>query len=81
MLSFVTWKFGEEPTEHIKYIKSHWENLESHTRGFYTNDLFEEDQAAVDANYRGNYGGLLKIKNEYAPTNLLRLNANIVPTV
>lgn len=81
MLSFVTWKFGEEPTEHIKYIKSHWENLESHTRGFYTNDLFEEDQAAVDANYRGNYGRLLKIKNEYDPTNLLRLNANIVPTV
>ena len=35
----------------------------------------------VNANYQGNYERLVKIKNEYDPTNLFRLNANVKPTV
>jgi len=79
MLSFVTWKFGEDPTEHIKYIRANWEHLRAHTRGFYHNDLFDEDQAMINANYRGNFTRLLQIKREYDPTNLFRLNSNISP--
>ncbi len=79
MLSFVSWKFGEDGSEHVKYIKSHWANLEPHTRGFYTNDLFSESAELVNSNYRGNYPRLLKVKQQYDPTNLFRLNANIRP--
>jgi FAD/FMN-containing dehydrogenase len=77
MLSFVSWKFGEDGSEHVRYIKSHWAHMEPYTRGFYTNDLFSEGAAVINANYRGNYPRLLQIKQQYDPTNLLRLNANI----
>lgn len=79
MLSFVSWKFGEDGSEHVKYIKSHWAKMEPYTRGFYTNDLFSEDAPVINANYRGNYDRLLRLKQQYDPTNLFRLNANIRP--
>ena len=79
MLSFVSWKFGEDGAEHVRYIKSHWSRMESYTRGFYTNDLFEEGAKVINANYRENFPRLLKVKRAYDPTNLFRLNANINP--
>ena len=79
MLSFVSWKFGEDGSEHVRYIKSHWAHVEPYTRGFYTNDLFSEGAAVINANYRGNFPRLLRIKQQYDPTNLFRLNANIRP--
>jgi FAD/FMN-containing dehydrogenase len=79
LLSFVQWDFGTDPTEHIKYIKANWQHLESYTHGFYVNDALDESQAELNANYRGNYARLSKIKREYDPTNLFRLNANILP--
>jgi hypothetical protein len=77
MLSFVGWKHGDDPTEHINYIKSHWSTVEGFTHGFYSNDEFDQTQAQVNTNYRGNFERLLKIKQQYDPTNLFRLNANI----
>ena len=80
LLSFVNWKFGDDPTEHVNYIKAHWANIEPHTRGFYTNDMFDETAAEVNANYRGNFDRLVQVKRRYDPENLFRLNANISPT-
>ncbi|MGD8347222.1 MAG: FAD-binding oxidoreductase [Lysobacterales bacterium] len=79
MLSFVSWKFGEDGSDHVRYIKSHWANMEKYTRGFYTNDLFGEGQDVVNANYRGNFSRLVEIKKAYDPGNLFRLNANVKP--
>ncbi|HZD52136.1 MAG TPA: FAD-binding oxidoreductase, partial [Woeseiaceae bacterium] len=79
LLSFVRWDFGADPTEHIRYIKANWQHLEPYTQGFYVNDSFERSQAELNANYRGNYPRLSKIKRKYDPTNLFRLNANILP--
>lgn len=81
MLSFVSWKFGEDGSEHVKYIKAHWEFVSPYTRGFYTNDLFSESAAVINANYRENFPRLLQIKKQYDPTNLFRMNANIRPNV
>jgi hypothetical protein len=81
MLSFVSWKFGDDGSEHVRYIKSHWAHMEPYTRGIYTNDMFAEGQASINANYRGNYPRLVELKNRYDPTNLFRLNANVQPTV
>jgi len=79
MLSFVSWKYGEDGSDHVRYIKSHWANMEKYTRGFYTNDMFGEGQEVVNANYRDNFSRLVEIKKSYDPGNLFRLNANVKP--
>jgi hypothetical protein len=76
-LSFVSWKMGEVGTEHINYINSHWSPVEPLTTGFYVNDYFDQSQQQVNNTYRDNFPRLLKIKKEYDPKNLFRLNANI----
>ena len=72
---------GTDPSQHIAYIRQQWKSLEPHTRGFYANDFFDESQQEINANYRGNYLRLVNLKNQYDPTNLFRLNANVRPTV
>jgi len=77
LLSFVSWNTGEDGTEHVKYIKSHWSHVEALSTGFYVNDQYDESQEKVNQTYRENFPRLLKIKKAYDPTNLFRLNANI----
>ncbi len=77
MLSFVSWKVGTEGAEHVKYINSHQAHVDPYSTGFYVNDYFDHTQAEVNATYRENFPRLLKIKQQYDPTNLFRLNANI----
>jgi FAD/FMN-containing dehydrogenase len=79
MLSFVSWKTGEDSEEHVKYINSHWSNAAPFTTGFYVNDYFDQTQDMVNRTYRDNFPRLAKIKKHYDPTNLFRLNANIRP--
>jgi FAD/FMN-containing dehydrogenase len=82
MLANVGWRFGEEPAEHIEWVRQYWEGLERYTYGFYVNDLDPDaTAAAIQANYRQNIERLVAVKNSYDPANLFRLNANIKPTV
>jgi FAD/FMN-containing dehydrogenase len=81
LMALVGWKFGDDPSEHTRWIKQYWATLEPFTDGFYTNDTDPNLPAvAVDANYGENYPRLVKLKNQYDPTNLFRLNANVKPT-
>ena len=69
-----------EPTEHVEATRKYWKGLEPFTRGFYVNDMAREATAAdVNANFRGNYERLVALKTKYDPTNLFRLNPNVVP--
>ncbi|HUF74189.1 MAG TPA: FAD-binding protein [Gammaproteobacteria bacterium] len=79
-LLLVDWPVEIDPTRHIDWLQQYWASVEPHTDGFYTNDVVDETQSQVDENYLHNYPRLLELKNRYDPTNLLRLNANIVPT-
>ena len=72
-----TWNPGVDQRPHFAYVRNYWKELEPHTRGFYTNEVADEAQTVVNANYQGNFDRLLKVKDEYDPTNLFRLNANI----
>lgn len=80
-LFIMDWAMGIDATPHIEWLRSYFATVAPYTRGFYTNDLSDESQAAVNKNYAGNYERLVQIKNQYDPTNLFRLNANVVPTV
>ena len=76
-MSFVSWAPGADGTDHVDYIASHWSHVAPYTTGFYVNDYFDQTQEQVNQTYRENFPRLLKIKQEYDPTNLFRLNANI----
>jgi FAD/FMN-containing dehydrogenase len=80
-LLLVDWPAEIDPTRHIAWLRQYWDTVEPHTDGFYTNDVVDETQTQVDQNYLHNYARLLALKNRHDPTNLLRLNANVVPTV
>jgi FAD/FMN-containing dehydrogenase len=51
----------------------------SATGGAYVNFMMDEGQERVKATYRSNYGRLSRIKAQYDPGNLFRVNQNIQP--
>ena len=73
----VAWEPGIDRDPHVRYVRSYWDGVAPHTRGFYTNEIADEAQRVVNDNYFGNFDRLLQIKREYDPSNLFRLNANI----
>ncbi|MGH8249137.1 MAG: FAD-binding oxidoreductase [Steroidobacteraceae bacterium] len=79
MLSMVTWKLEGEAAPHMDYLRKFWSGLERFTNGYYTNETADEAQGIVDDNYQGNLGRLRRIKKQYDPGNLFRLNANVLP--
>lgn len=75
------WPAGTPRDAHVQYVRNHWSNIEPHTRGWYINEVANESQEAINANFEDNYARLVQVKNEYDPGNLFRLNANVKPTV
>lgn len=71
---------AQQRAERIADVKADWAILEPFTHGFYVN-LNDDTEKKTHANYGPNYGRLVELKNKYDPTNLLRLNANIKPTI
>ena len=80
MFTAVSWPLAGDPKPHVAHVKKYWATLERFTDGYYTNEIGEEAQTFVDANYQGNLPRLQALKNKYDPTNLFRLNANVTPT-
>ncbi|MGH7576016.1 MAG: FAD-binding oxidoreductase, partial [Longimicrobiales bacterium] len=81
MLCLVGWRHGDDPSEHIRWIRQFWTEIEPFTDGFYVNDLeLEHTDTAIQDNYRQNHARLVAVKDRYDPTNLFRLNANIQPS-
>ncbi len=66
----------------IAWTKEYWDALHPHSAGgAYVNFMMDEGQDRVKATYRDNYDRLVAVKNKYDPTNLYRVNQNIIPTV
>jgi FAD/FMN-containing dehydrogenase len=83
MMVWHQWLDMESPQERedrIAQVRDDWARLQKFTHGFYVN-LNDEDVDRTHANYGDNYERLVKVKNQFDPTNLMRLNANIKPTV
>lgn len=63
-----------------KWCKNYWESLHPYSSGgAYSNFMMDEGQERVQASYKHNYTRLVKIKKQYDPTNLFRVNQNIKP--
>jgi hypothetical protein len=59
----------------------YWEALHPYSAGgAYVNFMMDEGQERVQATYRGNYDRLAKIKAQYDPENVFRVNQNIRPS-
>jgi FAD/FMN-containing dehydrogenase len=74
------WAIGVDPAPHVQWLREYYATVAPFTHGFYTNDVMDESQRVVNRNYANNYERLVELKNKYDPTNLFRLNANVVPT-
>ncbi len=79
-LFLMDWAIGVDPAPHVQWLREYFATVQPFTHGFYTNDVMDESQRNVNRNYQGNYERLARLKTRYDPTNLFRLNANIVPT-
>lgn len=79
MYVIVAWPLELGAGPHVDYIRRYWSELEPSTYGYYTNEVTDEAQSKVHANYQGNFERLLVVKKRYDPGNLFRLNANIDP--
>jgi len=73
----VAWEPTVDREPHVRYVRNYWNEVEPSTRGFYMNEVADESQGIVNSNYEGNFEKLLRVKQEYDPGNLFRLNANI----
>jgi FAD/FMN-containing dehydrogenase len=71
---------SKQRAQRIADVKADWAILEPFTHGFYVN-LNDDSEKKTHSNYGSNYGRLVEVKNKYDPTNLLKLNANIQPTI
>jgi FAD/FMN-containing dehydrogenase len=83
LLAGVGWQHGsDDGARHIEWARGLWRRIEPHTHGFYVNDLeLDTSLQQIRENYRENHARLVAVKNRYDPTNLFRLNANVLPTV
>jgi FAD/FMN-containing dehydrogenase len=59
----------------------YWDALKPYSKaGGYVNFMMDEGQERVQANYRGNYDRLARIKAQYDPDNFFHVNQNIRPS-
>ena len=83
--SMVIMSFWDKPEERepgMQWARAAWKVMEPMTEGFYVNEVSNEDpERRIRANYGASYDRLVKLKNQYDPTNLFQLNANVKPTV
>jgi hypothetical protein len=75
------WTDGAESAGHIEWVRDVWRRAEPQLQGSaYVNHIAADDRPEkVRASFGGNYQRLRKIKQQYDPGNLFRINANILP--
>jgi FAD/FMN-containing dehydrogenase len=76
------WNDAAQDAMNVQWVRSVWESMQPYIPGgVYVNELGEDEGSdRVRLAYGPNYARLTQIKRKYDPTNLFRLNANILPT-
>ena len=75
------WTDAAETARHTAWVRDLWEVAQPHLQGDAYINHIDGDEAAekVRASYGPNHPRLRQLKATYDPTNLFRLNANILP--
>ncbi len=74
------WPDPAENAKNTKWVKDYYAALEPESAsGGYINFMAEDDQGRIRDNYKGNYGRLAAVKQQYDPGNLFHENQNIKP--
>jgi FAD/FMN-containing dehydrogenase len=78
---YSVWSDPSEAAANVAWTRETWSALQPHsTGGVYVNDVADDEgEDRARAAYGANYDRLAKIKAEYDPDNLFRLNSNIRP--
>jgi hypothetical protein len=78
-----TWPPGAPSDPHVAWARNGWEQIRPFsTGGNYVNfQLAEDDSTRTAAAYGSNYQRLQRVKADYDPTNLFRVNRNVPPSV
>jgi FAD/FMN-containing dehydrogenase len=75
-----TWTDSHEAERHIAWVRGLSEALRPFSAGSYVNFLAQEGAQVTKAAYtEATYSRLVALKTKYDPTNLFRLNQNILP--
>lgn len=70
----------ENATKITHWCKEYWNALHPYSSGgAYSNFMMDEGQDRIKASFKQNYHRLSKIKKQYDPENLFRVNQNIEP--
>jgi hypothetical protein len=65
-----------------QWCKDYWDALHPYSSGgAYLNFIMDEGQERIQTSYKHNYDRLTKIKKQYDPANLFKVNQNIKPAV
>jgi FAD/FMN-containing dehydrogenase len=74
------WDNAAEDERHIAWAREFWARMRPFaTGGVYANNLGDEGEDRIRAAYGANYARLSRLKANYDPNNLFRLNQNIQP--
>lgn len=73
------WEDPAEDGEHIAWARRLYEAMQPFASGVYVNFLGDEGEERVRQAYGENYQRLARIKADYDPKNLFRMNQNIEP--
>jgi hypothetical protein len=78
-----SWEKAEDDKTNIDWARAAWRDLRSFsTGGTYVNFLTEEEgDDRIHAAYGNNYERLVDVKSKWDPSNLFRMNKNIIPRV
>ena len=74
------WSDHSQDQHNTAVLRDLWKRFEPYTKGYYINTEPSAEEQRLRGTYGDNYARLVQLKNQYDPTNLLRLNANIKPT-
>lgn len=76
------WQSPADNDANIKWVRDYYEALRPFSEeGGYVNFASGDEQDRVPATYQQNYDRLAAAKKQYDPSNLFRLNQNIVPAL
>ena len=73
------WQDEQGRRQAVTWLRDLQHSLQAHADGVYVNNLEDEGEARVREAYGSNYARLSRVKAQYDPRNVFRVNQNITP--